>query len=248
MGRRDYWVTHVLICAGLLAGLLGVSGATMMPDPRRAATPIGPTPTVDRLAAPPTAEHPTQADEGAQLYWLHCQPCHGDRAQGLTDEWRDQYPPEDRNCWESGCHGKRPYEQGFVLPKTVPALVGKDSLRRFETVGQVYQFMRAAMPFQAPGSLSDDEYLAITSFLAREHNVAPDLPADAETINRLPLRPAEATAAATVATPTPLPPRDSNMDRAVTWQRLTLPAILFTALLVAVVWIARRRGEASRGQ
>src|SRR5688572_23546779 len=56
------------------------------------------TPTIDRLAAPPTVENPNQADEGAQLYWLHCLPCHGDQGQGLTDEWRAQYPPEDQNC------------------------------------------------------------------------------------------------------------------------------------------------------
>ena len=51
-----------------------------------------PTPTVDRLAAPPTVPAPNQADEGAQLYWLYCQPCHGDQGQGLTDEWRAQFP------------------------------------------------------------------------------------------------------------------------------------------------------------
>lgn len=220
----------------------------MTSEPRQAATPVAPTPTVDRLAAPPTVAHPTQADEGAQLYWLHCQPCHGDRAQGLTDEWRNQYPPEDRNCWESGCHGKRPYEQGFVLPETVPALVGKDSLRRFETVGQVFQFMRAAMPFQAPGSLSDDEYLKITSFLAREHNVSPRLPTDADTLARLPLRPAEATAAAAVATATPNPSAPPGTDLAGNWQRFTIPAILFAALLAGIVWLARRRRAGSAGQ
>ena len=67
----------------LLLGLRAlVTPATPEPPPPAA------TPTVDRLAAPPTAASPNQADTGAQLYWLHCQPCHGDRAQGLTDEWR----------------------------------------------------------------------------------------------------------------------------------------------------------------
>jgi len=46
-----------------------------------------PTPTPDRLAPPPTVASPAQADVGAQVYWLNCQPCHGDRGQGLTDEW-----------------------------------------------------------------------------------------------------------------------------------------------------------------
>ena len=133
------------------------------------ATPAA-TPTIDRLAAPPTVENPNQADEGAQLYWLYCQPCHGDQAQGLTDEWRAQYPPEDQNCWESGCHGNQPYEEGFTLPTDVPPLAGEASLERFESWGEVYQFMQRAMPYQDPGSLTEEEYLAILAFLARAHD------------------------------------------------------------------------------
>lgn len=137
---------------------------TKTPEPEATAT-------IDRLAAPPTVENPTQADEGAQLYWLHCQPCHGDVGQGLTDEWRAQYPPEDQNCWMSGCHGRRPYEEGFTLPDSVPAVVGEGSLDRFLTMAEVFSFMRAAMPFQDPGHLSEEEYLAISAFLAREHGL-----------------------------------------------------------------------------
>jgi mono/diheme cytochrome c family protein len=129
------------------------------------------TPTIDRLAAPPTVENPTQADEGAQLFWLHCQPCHGDVGQGLTEDWRNQYPEEDRNCWNSGCHGNRPYENGFTLPTSVPAVTGENSLETFETVGQLYNFISAAMPYQNPGYLSEEEYLAMTAFLARAHGV-----------------------------------------------------------------------------
>lgn len=133
------------------------------------------TPTPDRLAAPPTVPAPTQADEGAQLYWLHCQPCHGDQGQGLTDapddDWRAQYPMEDQFCWNSGCHGERPYENGFTIPRQIPALIGSDSLSKFGTVADVYAYIRAAMPRQVPGTLADEEYLAIVAFLARAHGV-----------------------------------------------------------------------------
>lgn len=150
-----------------------------------------PTPTPDRLAPPPTVTSPTQADEGAYLYWLNCQPCHGDRGQGLTDEWRMEYPEEDRNCWNAGCHGERPYENGFKLPEKVPALIGEDSLAAYETFGQVHAFMRAAMPFQAPGSLKEEEYLAITAFLAREHGVwNAAQPLDEARLRNVPVRPA----------------------------------------------------------
>lgn len=132
-------------------------------------------PTPDRLAAPPTVPAPTQADEGAQLYWLYCQPCHGDKGQGLTDapddDWRSQYPPEEQYCWNSGCHGTSPYEEGFTIPKQIPAVIGEGSLTRFATLGDMFAFVQTAMPFQMPNSLTDQEYLQVVAFLARENGV-----------------------------------------------------------------------------
>ena len=167
----------LLICVAVLC-LLSLAVALAQSEETTTLTPgtPRPTPTVDRLAAPPTVENPTQADEGAQLYWLHCQPCHGDQGQGLTDEWRAQYPPEDQNCWTSGCHGNRPYENGFTLPTAVPAVVGEGSLARFATLGEVHTFIQNAMPYQAAGHLSEAEYLAITAFLGRAHGVWDEKP------------------------------------------------------------------------
>jgi mono/diheme cytochrome c family protein len=151
---------------------------TLTPTPLAGTVGAGPTPTIDRLAAPPTVSSPTQADEGAQLYWLHCQPCHGDQGQGLTDEWRMQYPEEDRNCWNSGCHGNNPYEGGFTVPTVVPAVIGENTLRRFATMGDVYEYMRVAMPLSFPGTLTEEEYLALTAYLARAHGVWDGRPLD----------------------------------------------------------------------
>jgi hypothetical protein len=143
------------------------------PAPTR--TPILPTlppdatPTPDRLAAPPTVPSPNQADEGAQLYWLHCQPCHGDRGQGLTDEWRAQYPPEEEYCWESGCHGNQPYHQDFALPTAVPAVIGDGVLQKFQTMDAVYRYVSATMPYFFPGELTQEEYLAILAHITREN-------------------------------------------------------------------------------
>ena len=155
------------------------------------AAPVPATPTIDRLAPPPTVPVPNQADEGAQLFWLHCQPCHGDRGQGLTDEWRAQYPPEDRNCWESGCHGPRPYENGFVLPESVPALIGPNTLSRFPTAASLYGYTRVAMPYEFPGTLSDAEYLAITAFLARAHDAWDGSPLTDDNVMQFTLHPSE---------------------------------------------------------
>jgi hypothetical protein len=150
----------------------GGPAATRTPEP--ATLEPGITPTPDRLAPPPTVPSPNQADEGAQLFWLHCQPCHGDRGQGLTDEWRAQYPPEDQYCWESGCHGERPYDQAFALPTTVPAVISDGDaqvLQKFDTLDAVYRYVSASMPYFFPGDLTQEEYLAITAHLARENGL-----------------------------------------------------------------------------
>lgn len=131
-----------------------------------------PMPTLDRLAEPTLPAVPSQADHGAQLYWLYCLPCHGDVGQGLTDEFRDTYPPEDNNCWGRGCHGKYPYEGGFTLPTTVPPLIGPGALTKFATVANLNGFIRAAMPFEDPGVLTEDEYWQVTAFILRENGIS----------------------------------------------------------------------------
>jgi cytochrome c len=179
---------------GLLLTLWVIGTAAALPNeqsPTPSLTAVAPTPTLDRLAAPPTVPSPTQADEGAQLYWLWCQPCHGDQGQGLTDEWRAQYPEEDQNCWASGCHGARPYENGFTLPETVPPVTGETSLKRFNTLGDLYAYIRVAMPYEFPGTLSDEEYLAITAFLGRAHEAWNESPLDERNGYEMRLRPQE---------------------------------------------------------
>jgi len=126
-------------------------------------------PTPDRLAKPTLPTSASQADYGAQVYWLSCLPCHGDRGQGLTDEFREVYPPEDRNCWNSGCHGKRPYANGFTLPTVVPALIGPGTLQKFPTAANLHGYISAAMPFWKKGSLTEDESWQVTAFLLREN-------------------------------------------------------------------------------
>jgi cytochrome c len=110
------------------------------------------TPTPDRLAEPTLPAIPSQADHGAQVYWLSCMPCHGDIGQGLTDEFRATYPPEEEYCWESGCHGANPYESGFTIPKKIPAVIGESTLAKFADAAQLNSYIRATMPFWKPGT------------------------------------------------------------------------------------------------
>ena len=129
-----------------------------------------PTSTIDRLAKPTLPANPSQADQGAVDYWLNCSPCHGDRGQGLTDEFRvGVYPTEDQNCWLSGCHGRRHYTNGWTLPTTVPALIGPGALSKFGNGAVLEAFISLKMPFQNPGGLKADTYWNLTAYLLRQN-------------------------------------------------------------------------------
>ena len=149
-----------LLLAGLLfdGGYAGSGNVQTMPTP-------------DRLAEPTLPPSPSQADYGAQVYWLSCLPCHGDKGQGLTDEFRQSYPPEEQYCWERGCHGPVPYESGFTIPKTIPAVIAPDAINKFTDAAQLHAYIRAAMPFWKPGSLTEEEAWRVTAFIMRENGL-----------------------------------------------------------------------------
>jgi len=104
------------------------------------------------------------AQEGEDLYLQHCAACHGDFGEGV-DRW--------------------------------PALIGgRGSLRGPEvrrTVGSywqhapaVFDYIRRAMPYQAPQSLSNDEYYAITAYvLYLNEIIANDAAMDHESLPRV---------------------------------------------------------------
>jgi cytochrome c len=163
--QRSFFL-QILFISGialLFAGLFFDMGTVV------AQTPVMPTP--DRLAQPTLPASPSQADRGAQVYWLSCLPCHGDRGQGLTEEFKQTYPAEDRNCWNSGCHGKRPYEKGFTLPINIPAIIGPGTLQKFPNASLLQSFIFAAMPYWKPASLTEEESWQVTAFLLRENNL-----------------------------------------------------------------------------
>ncbi len=187
-----------------------------------------PAPTQDRLAEPTLPASPSQADYGAQAYWLNCSPCHGDRAQGLTDEFRQQYPEEDRNCWTSHCHGKVTYENGFTIPKVIPALVGSGTLAKFRTAANLYGFIHAAMPFQKPNSLSDEEYYKITAFLLRQNGLI-DNQTEVNELNAAQIVVSRATPA-----PTPQSSKVQAGNRTLGWMILAGSLVLLFILLFAL--------------
>lgn len=127
-------------------------------------------PETDRLAEPVLPESPTTVDVGRNLYYFHCMPCHGDRGQGLTDEWREVWVEDHQNCWGRGCHAGRSELDAFYIPRTIPAVIGSpQALGGFETAEDLFAFLRATQPPQRAGALSDSEYWALTDFLLDEN-------------------------------------------------------------------------------
>jgi quinol-cytochrome oxidoreductase complex cytochrome b subunit len=130
-----------------------------------------PTPTFDprRLASPEAPEVPTQVDKGAYTFWGVCIACHGDRGQGLTDEWRLGAYAEDNNCWESECHGSDHPPQGFEMPKTLifPPLGTASALGRFENAQQLYDYVVVMMPWWKPRSLTPEKAWQVTAYILK---------------------------------------------------------------------------------
>ena len=134
-------------------------------QPARAASPDqepGPQPTPDRLAVPILPENPTQNDEGIQVYYYHCMPCHGDYGQGLTDEFSAIWPEDHQDCWDSGCHGGRERDEGFPIPDTIPSV---QNLDKFPDPASLFSYLQRTHPPQYPGKLAEDEYWAVTAHL-----------------------------------------------------------------------------------
>jgi hypothetical protein len=124
----------------------------------------------ERLAEPVLPESPAPVDAGRHLYYHHCMPCHGDRGQGLTDEFRELWVDDHQNCWGRGCHNGRP-ESAFAIPRSVPAVVSGSSqaLTLFDTAEDLFVFLRDTQPPQRAGALADDQYWALTAFLLDEN-------------------------------------------------------------------------------
>jgi hypothetical protein len=145
------------------------------PDPKGTLIPeLILTLTANRLDKPVMpASNPSQADKGAITYWLVCIPCHGDKGQGLTDEWRLVFGVEEMNCWQSKCHAANHPEDGFTFPHTVPPVIGPTTLLSYTTAADLHQAIQARMPYYNPRFLSAEEDWNVTAYLMRANGVLP---------------------------------------------------------------------------
>ncbi len=232
-----------LLLTLVLAGATGAAAEsqatpTPTPAPATGAPPTSEPPPMssflERLAPPPTVYPPSQADQGAQVYYLVCMVCHGDRGQGLTEDWRAVLDPGDRNCWQSHCHASNHPRDGFKLPEFVPAIIGPGELAPFPTALNLHDYLHARMPWQAPGSLSEDEYWQLTAFLARENGYD---------LGPLPLDPERAAAISLGVRPTPTPdsPLAGFLESAGIGFWVASGGVLaLFVLLVLIAWVRRK--------
>lgn len=183
MKKKQQFVSRGLLAVGavvfILAAILSLPPtAQASPQAQSTLTPtVQPTPTFDikRLDKPSIATDNTeQLKKGALLYWGVCMACHGDRGQGLTEEWKGAYG-EDRNCWQSGCHGGDHPPEGFQIPKDIvmPSVAGSGRLTRFKNSQELHDFILANMPWWDPGQLTDEEAWQVTSYILSMHKVMP---------------------------------------------------------------------------
>jgi len=196
---------------------------------------LSPTPAhYDPLATPVIPENPSQADLGRTVFYYNCMPCHGDRGQGLTDEWRAVWVEDHQNCWGRGCHGGRAQDEGFPLPKYIPVVISSaDALQRFVTPEDLYNYLKTTHPPQDPGYLQDDEYSAVTTFLLVENG---RLPGNAE------FKP----------TVTEQPEPANNLAREAYSPKYSFivgifAGSLFAALVVVVICVLHRRRSTRQG-
>jgi hypothetical protein len=160
------WRRRCAVCLLLIVGAALCSSTS----PVRSESTTTPTPQIDRLATPVVPDNPTPADLGRQVYYLNCMPCHGDVGQGLTDEWRAVWVDDHQNCWAKGCHGGRIEDEGFPLPKTIPAVIGPEvNMGQHATQAELLSYLEQTHPPQRPGKLEKQEYEQVTAFLWHEN-------------------------------------------------------------------------------
>ena len=124
-------------------------------------------------------EDASQLEYGTEVYRLVCKACHGDKGQGLTDDWRAQWAPEDQNCWQSKCHALNHPPDGFYMPQ-VPTVLGQP-IRNFGNALNLYSFIHNYMPWHNRGSMTEKDSWSATAYILKINGINPVPELNAET-------------------------------------------------------------------
>jgi len=177
-GLRPRLQLSIVIVIGLGILLFAGTVASAAPVPQTTETPpatVTPTFDLSRLDEPVTADPPGQIDRGAVHYWGVCMACHGDYGQGLIPEWRDAFG-EDKDCWQSNCHGPDHPPEGFEMKKDnlAPAIAGPGKLTSYSNAFELYEYIYETMPWWNPGSITREEAWALANYVLKLNGTHPE--------------------------------------------------------------------------
>lgn len=108
------------------------------------------------IAIPPDGEHlpdgGATAEQGEEVYNQLCASCHGEDLQGI-----------EATGGAALIGGRETLSSGMPTKKTV------ESYWPYATT--VFDYVRRAMPFTSPGSLTDEEVYAVTAYILHRGNI-----------------------------------------------------------------------------
>lgn len=129
---------------------------------------LGTAPTPASLAAwnrdvgPEGAELPTgrgSVAEGRALFSVHCASCHAANGEGMA-------PAYPQLVGRPAAGESFDFASNADIPRTIG--------NYWPHATTLFDYIRRAMPFLAPGSLSDDQTYALTAYLLAANGVIPD--------------------------------------------------------------------------
>lgn len=183
-------VFFILVLVGILSTTSWVSPGTIVSlqvqEPTATIVPPAVQPTENSWIIVDLPADATQVEYGAEVYRLVCKACHGDRGQGLTDDWRAKWPPGDQNCWQSKCHALNHPPDGFYMPQ-VPAVIGQP-IRNFGTALDLYNYTHRFMPWHDPASMTEKESWSVTAYLLLINGINAGSDLNAETAAKIDLQ------------------------------------------------------------
>ena len=81
------------------------------------------------------------------------------------------------HCWARGCHTSRPGDEGFPIPRAVPAVIGPpEALAGFADAASLAAYLQQAHPPQRPGALGTEDCRALAVFLLEANALSTPAP------------------------------------------------------------------------
>jgi len=129
-------------------------------------------------------------------------------------------------------------DEGFPIPKVVPAIVTEDHLSQFTSEEELFKFLEATHPPQHPGYLETVEYHDIAAILFKMNNRLPD-----ENVTEPTASPSPTSTVAPTATFAPVAAQPNQAAPTKTYLLFAgLGAVLFLTIFYGVQK-ARRKGH-----